>query len=210
MTRSNFKSVSLVFLSSLVLLTACQSDSATSSNPSTATTTTTTEMGTSSSQTKSATTATAATTSPESETSQTSSQTSQAITSVTEAVVSSQAAVPITVKAKMDVTALANGDFSSVAGTWQASDGDSFSIDGAGNFKDGELSLTVPTNSGALSNNYFSIGLSVGGPIQASGTVYFIPAGTPTPGLQLVYDKDVILYFVQSVEAERNPYYLVE
>lgn len=133
------------------------------------------------------------------------SETTVAPTTVTEEKpVSSQAS-------RVDIAAIAQGDYSSLAGTWRDPEGRRLVIDAQGGISHvvGETAQDGYTVQVTSTDN----GLLLGGLLAPDGSAVasfmVVPAGIATPNAQAVYDVDVICSG-QSALAEQEPYVKVD
>lgn len=107
----------------------------------------------------------------------------------------------------LDLTALSNGDFSSLVGTWSNAQGQ-FTVDAQGNVTAQFAGVTTEGYSikvSSLENNILFAGL-VHQDGHSLGSFHIIPAGVPTPSLGIVYQEDSISSG-QSVNAEETPFF---
>ncbi|MFC3928765.1 SH3 domain-containing protein [Streptococcus caprae] len=122
---------------------------------------------------------------------------------------------PETKQTGLDVKGIANGDYSSIVGTWENNQGQGLIFDQTGlmaytkAYRDGkivkrEVSLSILR----IEENIVLGELGFTDSLYGGGRVDFIPAGIQTLGDKLTYQQDVILVG-QSVNAEYEPYYRV-
>lgn len=104
----------------------------------------------------------------------------------------------------VDLTALTNGDFSSIKGTWSDDKGQTFAIAADGSFSS-TFSYTALQFVGAGDNYYSATAYN---PNQLTGSSVFIvtPAGKANIHTGAVNDKDTIT-IGQSEEADYHPFY---
>lgn len=76
---------------------------------------------------------------------------------------------------KMDIQALATGDFSSIEGTWQNAKGETMVFDASGLVDD---TMTLSQYGARMGEGYYIHGISPKGGGTGSSSGYFIPAGT--------------------------------
>lgn len=119
---------------------------------------------------------------------------------------------PATPAAGIDVNALAAGDFSSVAGTWQNDLGDQFVIDGNGSTvlkrSSGEVIDNNTFYNGRVDNNKYvvSFGYYSSG---SSDPLFFIPEGAALPLTGNPAPKEQLQLGSDAITASQHPYYRV-
>ena len=119
---------------------------------------------------------------------------------------------PATPAAGIDVNALAAGDFSTVAGTWQNDLGDQFVIDGNGSTvlkrSSGEVIDNNTFYNGRVDNNKYvvSFGYYSSG---SSDPLFFIPEGAALPLTGNPAPKEQLQLGSDAITASRHPYYRV-
>ena len=119
---------------------------------------------------------------------------------------------PATPAAGIDVNALATGDFSSVAGTWQNDLGDQFVIDGNGSTvlkrSSGEVIENNTFYNGRVDNNKYvvSFGYYSSG---SSDPLFFIPEGAALPLTGNPAPKEQLQLGSDAITASQHPYYHV-
>ena len=119
---------------------------------------------------------------------------------------------PATPAAGIDVNALAAGDFSSVAGTWQNDLGDQFVIDGNGSSvlkrSSGEVIDNNTFYNGRVDNNKYvvSFGYYSSG---SSDPLFFIPEGAALPLTGNPAPKEQLQLGSDAITASQHPYYRV-
>ncbi|MEW4355059.1 DUF6287 domain-containing protein [Streptococcus pneumoniae] len=101
----------------------------------------------------------------------------------------------------IDVNALINGDFSSIAGTWQNDKGETLVFSNDGLVSEDRQLLTNDVVAGRA---HFTIAPKVVGEGGASGLLV-MPTGVAAPG-GTVYTQDAIVV-AQSMSEEAHPYY---
>lgn len=102
----------------------------------------------------------------------------------------------------MDINELANGDFSSISGTWQNDYGDTIVFNSNGVTSRKYSALTDMT----INNNYINASLTyaAGGSIA----IWFYPKGVATTALGQTYGQDSLV-IAHSIDKELHPYYKV-
>nr|WP_051764093.1 SH3 domain-containing protein [Streptococcus gallolyticus] len=102
----------------------------------------------------------------------------------------------------MDINELANGDFSSISGTWQNDYGDTIVFNSNGVTSKKYSALTDMT----INNNYINASLTyaAGGGIA----IWFYPKGVATTALGQTYGQDSLV-IAHSIDKELHPYYKV-
>lgn len=102
----------------------------------------------------------------------------------------------------MDINELANGDFSSISGTWQNDYGDTIVFNSNGVTSRKYSALTDVT----INNNYINASLTyaAGGGIA----IWFYPKGVATTALGQTYGQDSLV-IAHSIDKELHPYYKV-
>ena len=119
---------------------------------------------------------------------------------------------PATPAAVIDVNALAAGDFSTVAGTWQNDLGDQFVIDGNGSTvlkrSSGEVIDNNTFYNGRVDNNKYvvSFGYYSSG---SSDPLFFIPEGAALPLTGNPAPKEQLQLGSDAITASQHPYYRV-
>ena len=119
---------------------------------------------------------------------------------------------PATPAASIDVNALAAGDFSTVAGTWQNDLGDQFVIDGNGSTvlkrSSGEVIDNNTFYNGRVDNNKYvvSFGYYSSG---SSDPLFFIPEGAALPLTGNPAPKEQLQLGSDAITASQHPYYRV-
>ncbi|CEL89958.1 DUF6287 domain-containing protein [Streptococcus sanguinis] len=119
---------------------------------------------------------------------------------------------PATPAAGIDVNALAAGDFSTVAGTWQNDLGDQFVIDGNGSTvlkrSSGEVIDNNTFYNGRVDNNKYvvSFGYYSSG---SSDPLFFIPEGAALPLTGNPAPKEQLQLGSDAITASQHPYYRV-
>ena len=114
--------------------------------------------------------------------------------------------------AGIDVNALAAGDFSTVAGTWQNDLGDQFVIDGNGSTvlkrSSGEVIDNNTFYNGRVDNNKYvvSFGYYSSG---SSDPLFFIPEGAALPLTGNPAPKEQLQLGSDAITASQHPYYRV-
>ncbi|WP_165211770.1 DUF6287 domain-containing protein [Streptococcus tangpeifui] len=101
---------------------------------------------------------------------------------------------------RLDVTAIANGDFSSLVGTWQTANGDTLVFD-----NNGLVSDTQVISSQGVSGEKALFTIAPKDSEVGSAALYVIPAGVPTVGGK-TYQQDALVVG-QGESAEDTPYY---
>lgn len=102
----------------------------------------------------------------------------------------------------LDVTAIANGDFSSLVGTWQNTNGDTLVFD-----NNGLVSDTQVISSQGVSGEKALFTIAPKDSEVGSAALFVIPAGVPTVGGK-TYKQDALVAG-QGESAEDTPYYRV-
>ena len=119
---------------------------------------------------------------------------------------------PATPATSIDVNALAAGDFSTVAGTWQNDLGDQFVIDGNGSTvlkrSSGEVIDNNTFYNGRVDNNKYvvSFGYYSSG---SSDPLFFIPEGAALPLTGNPAPKEQLQLGSDAITASQHPYYRV-
>ena len=119
---------------------------------------------------------------------------------------------PATPAAGIDVNALAAGDYSNVAGTWQNDLGDQFVIDGNGSTvlkrSSGEVIDNNTFYNGRVDNNKYvvSFGYYSSG---SSDPLFFIPEGAALPLTGNPAPKEQLQLGSDAITASQHPYYRV-
>ena len=118
---------------------------------------------------------------------------------------------PATPAMSIDVNALAAGDFSTVAGTWQNDLGDQFVIDGNGSTvlkrSSGEVIDNNTFYNGRVDNKYV---VSFGYYSSGSGDpLFFIPEGAALPLTGNPAPKEQLQLGSDAITASQHPYYRV-
>lgn len=105
----------------------------------------------------------------------------------------------------IDITALVNNDFSSIAGSWSNDLGETITIAADGQVTSTERTVPHKIVSGETHDNIFSAG--IGDPNQLVGGAAFIviPAGIPNPHFGDTTQADRIL-IGQSEDADKHPF----
>ena len=119
---------------------------------------------------------------------------------------------PATPAAGIDVNALAAGDFSTVAGTWQNDLGDQFVIDGNGSTvlkrSSGEVIDNNTFYNGRVDNNKYVVSFAY----YSSGSsdpLFFIPEGAALPLTGNPAPKEQLQLGSDAITASQHPYYRV-
>ena len=126
--------------------------------------------------------------------------------------IKSDTEAPATPAAGIDVNALAAGDFSTVAGTWQNDLGDQFVIDGNGSTvlkrSSGEVIDNNTFYNGRVDNNKYvvSFGYYSAG---SSDPLFFIPEGAALPLTGNPAPKEQLQLGSDAITASQHPYYRV-
>ena len=102
----------------------------------------------------------------------------------------------------LDVSAIANGDFTTIAGTWQNANGETLVFD-----NNGLVSDTQVISSQGVSGEKALFGIGPKDSEVGSAALFVIPAGVPTVGGK-TYQQDALVVG-QSESAEATPYYRV-
>ncbi len=119
---------------------------------------------------------------------------------------------PATPAAGIDVNALATGDFSTVAGTWQNDLGDQFVINGNGSTvlkrSSGEVIDNNTFYNGRVDNNKYVVSFAY----YSSGSsdpLFFIPEGAALPLTGNPAPKEQLQLGSDAITASQYPYYRV-
>ena len=119
---------------------------------------------------------------------------------------------PATPAAGIDVNALAAGDFSTVAGTWQNDLGDQFVIDGNGSTvlkrSSGEVIDNNTFYNGRVDNNKYVVSFGYYSS-SSSDPLFFIPEGAALPLTGNPAPKEQLQLGSDAITASQHPYYRV-
>lgn len=189
--KKSYKIAALLMLSSTLLLTGChknssQSKTHSSSAKTSQTSKTHSQKGSSQNQS-----------SQSSDQNQTNGGTTTSSSSTNQGSDNNQAST-----SSLDITAISNGDFSSIAGTWQNTNGETLVFD-----NNGLVSDTQVISSQGVSGEKALFGISPKDSEVGSAALFVIPAGVPTVGGK-TYQQDALVVG-QSESAESTPYYRV-
>lgn len=188
--KKSYKIAALLMLSSTLLLTGChknssQSKTHSSSAKTSQTSKTHSQKGSSQNQS-----------SQSSDQNQTNGGTTTSSSSTNQGSDNNQAST-----SSLDITAISN-DFSSIAGTWQNTNGETLVFD-----DNGLVSDTQVISSQGVSGEKALFGIGPKDSEVGSAVLFVIPAGVPTVGGK-TYQQDALVVG-QSESAESTPYYRV-
>ncbi|MBJ8349067.1 DUF6287 domain-containing protein [Streptococcus zalophi] len=116
----------------------------------------------------------------------------------------------------INLEAISNGDFSSIAGTWENYSGQGIIFDNKGVVAiiyyndDGKkiVNDTYDIQISRIENNILKAGIYSRESLIGGASLAIVPTGTKTSGEKLIYEQDAIL-IGQSSKAEYEPYYKV-
>ncbi|MBJ8325305.1 DUF6287 domain-containing protein [Streptococcus pacificus] len=116
----------------------------------------------------------------------------------------------------INLEAISNGDFSSIAGTWENYSGQGIIFDNKGVVaiiyynNDGKkiVNDTYDIQISRIENNILKAGIYSRESLIGGASLAIVPTGIKTPGEKVIYEKDVIL-IGQSTKADYEPYYKI-